>query len=87
MVCAPCPPGWPPDAPTACVSGLKFDRGNRVRVEATLGVTGKNGRSIDGLFAIGDCAACYEVGAAKLTPATAQAAHQQAMRRTRGDRT
>lgn len=60
------------------VPGLKFDRGNRVRVDASLAVTGADGRSIDGLFAIGDCASCYEDGAAKPTPATAQAAHQQA---------
>ncbi len=60
------------------IPGLRIDRGNRVRVDATLGVTGSDGRVIDGLFAIGDCAACYEEGATKPTPATAQAASQQA---------
>lgn len=60
------------------IPGLQIDRGNRVRTDATLAVTGTDGRSFDGLFAIGDCAACYEKGSAKPTPATAQAAHQQA---------
>lgn len=60
------------------IPGLRIDRGNRVRVDATLAVSGMDGRGIDGLFAIGDCAACYEEGAEKPTPATAQAAHQQA---------
>lgn len=60
------------------IPGLMFDRGDRIKVDPTLRVVGAQDRPIDGLFAIGDCAACYPEGSERPIPATAQAAHQQA---------
>ena len=60
------------------IPGLLLEHGNRVRVNAGLSVLGAAYQKVDGLFAIGDCATCYEEGATKPIPATAQAAHQQA---------
>lgn len=60
------------------IAGLTIDRGNRIRVDDRLRAIDTDARPIEGFFCIGDCAACYEPGADKPTPATAQAAHQQA---------
>ncbi len=60
------------------IPGLAFDKGDRIKVDPTLRVVSAQGRPIDGLFAIGDCASCYPEGSDHPIPATAQAAHQQA---------
>lgn len=60
------------------IPGLTFDRGDRIKVDPTLRVVSAQDRPLDGLFAIGDCAACYPDGSDRPIPATAQAAHQQA---------
>ncbi len=55
-----------------------IERGGRMRVDPMLRVLDGSGRVVDGVYAIGDCAACFEPGHNKPVGATAQAAHQQA---------
>ncbi|WP_174278439.1 NAD(P)/FAD-dependent oxidoreductase [Sphingomonas bacterium] len=56
----------------------KLEKGGRMRVDPMLRLLGEDGHVLDGLYAIGDCAACFEAGSDKPVGATAQAAHQQA---------
>ena len=56
----------------------RIEKGGRIRVDPMLRLVDESGRSMDGVYAIGDCAACFEPGRNRPVGATAQAAHQQA---------
>lgn len=56
----------------------KMEKGSRMRVEPTLQMVAEDGRVLEQIYALGDCAACFEPGQDKPVGATAQAAHQQA---------
>ena len=62
----------------AAIPGLAHGEGGRIRVDPTMRVLRERGDPINGLYALGDCAACTPPGAQKAAPATAQVAHQQA---------
>ena len=49
-----------------------------MRVDGARRLVAEDGRVVDRVYAIGDCAACFEPGHDKPVGATAQAAHQQA---------
>ena len=56
----------------------KLEKGNRMRVDASLRLMAEDGSVLERVYAMGDCAACFEPGRDKPVGATAQAAHQQA---------
>lgn len=56
----------------------RIEKGGRMRVDPALRLIGEDGRVVDCIYAIGDCAACFEAGQDRPVGATAQAAHQQA---------
>lgn len=56
----------------------KMEKGGRMRVTPTLRLVVEDGGEQENIYALGDCAACYEPGSDRPVGATAQAAHQQA---------
>lgn len=60
------------------IPNIIADKQKRVLCDAMLRTRRASGGVSETLFAIGDAAACFEEGSDKPTPATAQAAHQQA---------
>ncbi len=56
----------------------RVEKGGRMRVDPMLRLVDESGRVLEGVYAIGDCAACFEPGQDRPVGATAQAAHQQA---------
>ena len=56
----------------------KIEKGGRMRVNPMLHLMDEDGRVLERVYAIGDCAACFEPKQDKPVGATAQAAHQQA---------
>lgn len=55
-----------------------LEKGSRMRVDPMLRLIAEDGGVLDHIYALGDCAACFEPGHDKPVGATAQAAHQQA---------
>ena len=62
----------------ATLPGVGRDKDGRIQVDGALRVLRKGGDAIDGLYALGDCAAFTPLGAERAVGATAQVAHQQA---------
>lgn len=55
----------------------RTEKGRRMRVDPSLRLVAEDGSVLDRVYALGDCAACFEPGQDKPVGATAQAAHQQ----------
>ena len=56
----------------------KIEKSGRMRVDPMLRLIREDGQALDNVYAIGDCAACFEQGRDKPVAATAQAAQQEA---------